>query len=314
MKEWVPWSNDRVNESFPRLHQLTLHNCPKLKGELPSQFSSVVKFTVSHCPKLMSPINLSSLLELNIAECNEVMLSGLSSLTTLKIRKCFPIDEGCSRSMSLAIPDPDSLKYLLIESCPNLVLFPETGFGCMLRHLILKDCPALKASKDIMIDCCESNSCLLEELEIEGCRSLEFFPKGKLSTTLKRLTIQNCENLRSLPEGVMQDGNNNYKSQLEILKIVGCPSLQCYTSGNLPCGLKILKISGCSSLEPLIQKMIEYGELLEYIEISHCKALEILPEFRNSLSHLTEITIIGCPYLNDLPKTGLPMSLKVLMI
>ncbi|KAK1568145.1 hypothetical protein Q3G72_021124 [Acer saccharum] len=323
------------------------------------------KFTVSHCPKLMSPICLSSLLELNIPECNEVMLSGLSSLTTLKIRKCFPIDEGCSQLMSLAIPDLVSLKYLQIESCPNLVSFRETGFGSMLRHLILKDCPALKAlPKDIMIDCesnsclleeleiegccsleffpkgklsttlkrltiqyCENlrslpegvmqddnNSCLLEKLEIEGCRSLEFFPKGKLSTTLKRLTIQSCENLRSLPEGVMRDDNNNYKSQLEILKIVGCPSLQCSTSGKLPYGLKILKISGCLSLEPLIGTMIEDGELLEYIEFSHCETLEILPEFRNSLSHLTEITIIGCPFLNNLPKTGLPTSLQVLMI
>ncbi|KAK2637928.1 hypothetical protein Ddye_026170 [Dipteronia dyeriana] len=312
MKEWVLWSDDRVNESFPCLHQLTLHNCPELKGELPSQISSIVKFTVSHCPKLMSPFSLSSLLELNIAICNEVMLSGLSTLTTLKIRKC------CSQwmsSMSLAIPNLVSLKYLQIESCPNLVSFPETGFGSMLRHLILKDCPAMKAlPKDIMIDCCESNSCLLEELEIEGCCSLEFFPKGKLSTTLKRLTIQYCENLRSLPEGVMQDDNNNYKSQLEILKIVGCPSLQCSTSGKLPYGLKILKISECSSLEPLTETMIEDGELLEYIEISHCETLKTLPEFRNSLPLLTEITIIGCPLLKCLPETGLPMSLQVLTI
>ncbi|KAK3199401.1 hypothetical protein Dsin_022816 [Dipteronia sinensis] len=320
MKEWVLWSNDRVNESFPCLHQLTLHNCPKLKGELPSQISSIAKFTVSRYPKLMSPISLSSLLELNIEECNieecnEVMLSGLSSLTTLKIGKFFPTDEGCSQSMSLAIPDLVSLKYLQIESCPNLVSFPETGFGSMLRHLILKDCPALKAlPKDIMIDCCESNSCFLEELDIEGCHSLEFFPKGKLSTTLKRLSIQYCENLRSLPEGVMQDDNNNYKSQLEILKIVCCPSLQCSTSGKLPYGLKILKISECSSLEPLTETMIEDGELLEYIEISHCETLKILPEFRNSLSHLIEITIIGCPFLKYLPETGLPMSLQVLMI
>ncbi|KAI9176317.1 hypothetical protein LWI28_001251 [Acer negundo] len=281
----------------------------------PIRLSSLVELNIAECNEVMLSglFSLSSLLELTIAECNEEMLSGLSSLTTLKIRKCFPIDEGCSQSMSLAIPDLVSLKYLQIESCPNLVSFPETGFGSMLRHLILKDCPALKAlPKDIM--CCESNSCLLEELEIEGCCSLEFFPKGRLSTTLKRLTIQYCENLRSLPEGVMQDDNNNYESQLEILKIVGCPSLQCSTSGKLPYGLKILKISGCSSLELLTETMIVNGELLEYIEISHCETLEILPEFRNSLPHLTEITIIGCLFLKYLPETGLPMSLQVLMI
>ncbi|XWS77377.1 hypothetical protein CRYUN_Cryun01aG0256100 [Craigia yunnanensis] len=195
-----------------------------------------------------------------------------------------------------------SLEDLQIESCPNLVFFPETGFLPMLKHLELKDCHALKSLPSGMM----MLNCPLEELEIEDCPALTSFPSGRLPTTLRRLKIGYCRDLMSLPEGLMQTDNSTSNiSHLENLEIISCPSFISFPEGKLPTSLKVLKIWNCFQLEPLSDKMLNKNASLEFITIWKCPTMINLPECLHSLTHLTELNLSECPALKYFPEMGL---------
>ncbi|KAJ0078777.1 hypothetical protein Patl1_23290 [Pistacia atlantica] len=275
MLKWESWyfpsmSNEAIEEIFPCLKHLTLQNCPKLIEKLPTQIPSLKKLSISECPRL---------------KCS---LKGLSSLVELDIEKC---NEDPLRYVA-HLP---SLTRLKSKSISELTSLPAFKFMA-LEVLQIESCPKLK--------------CLLEELDIEDCRSFESwnFPNGKLPTMLKSLKIHCCRSLQYLPEVAFENDTSSNMSQLEKLEIVDCPSLTYLGTEKLLYCLKRLRISYCLKFEKSLEKMLRNNASLEYIDISRYVKLSSFPECLQDLSNLTEININSCPHLEFFPETGLPVS------
>uniref|UniRef100_A0A6N2L242 Rx N-terminal domain-containing protein n=1 Tax=Salix viminalis TaxID=40686 RepID=A0A6N2L242_SALVM len=369
MREWESWlSSAGVDEEeFPSLSELTLWNCPMLRGKLPICLPSCVKITIAKCPMLVdSDEKLPVLSELKLEECDEVTLVYMfhnASPTTLKIGSMSELTcltghfmqslgalkvlmlsdfpnltslwqkgtglenfehpqlvslteigmpsthkssklSGCEHLPIHKVHIPLSLDDLCIESCPNLVSIPEAGLLSSLRHLVLRDCEALRSLPDGM------SNCPLEDLEIEECPLLICFPGGMLPATLKSLKIRYCRELKSLPEGLMHKENGpDTPCNFEHLEIIGCPSLKSFPDGKLPTRLKTLKIWDCSQLKPLSEEMLHDDMSLQYLAISDCEVLSSFPECLSSFMHLTEINLSNCSALKMIfPGVGLSLT------
>ncbi|KAJ9174562.1 hypothetical protein P3X46_013197 [Hevea brasiliensis] len=286
-------------QSLVALKVLVISNCTKLTF-LWNQITGLEKvfglerIIIKDCPQLVSLTE----------NANDM----LYSCANMELSVCNKEEQLPCRMHGL-----QSLKDLHVESCPKLASFPEAGVLSSLRCLVLKNCEALMSLPDGMMRfSCRTNMCLLEELEIEECPSLECFPEGELPMTLKVLKIRCCTKLQSLPEGLI---SRNNMSHLEHLEIISCPSLTSSPSGKLPFQLKTLKISDCSQLEPLPKRMLHDNTSIEYNNIWSCTILKSLPECLNSLSCLTELSINYCSGLRSFPEVGLSLpDLKTLNI
>ncbi|GMJ14386.1 hypothetical protein like AT3G14470 [Hibiscus trionum] len=80
MLVWEEWSSSVVGielqraRQFERLHELQIYNCPKLVGRLPINLPSLVKLEICRCPQLTySSVSLPSLRKLNLEDCNEMI-------------------------------------------------------------------------------------------------------------------------------------------------------------------------------------------------------------------------------------------------
>ncbi|KAJ6777581.1 hypothetical protein OIU74_001542 [Salix koriyanagi] len=198
-----------------------------------------------------------------------------------------------------------SLEDLCIETCPNLVSIPEAGLLSSLRHLVLRDCKALRSLPDGI------SNCPLEDLEIEECPLLKCFPGGDVTATLKSLKIRYCREFKSLPEGLMHNENGpDTLCHFDHLEIIGCPSLKSFPDGKLPTRLKTLKIWDCSQLKPLKEEMLHDDMSLQYLAISDREALSSFPECLSTFMHLTEINST----LESFPNGDLPPNLTSLVI
>ncbi|KAL6327671.1 hypothetical protein AAG906_022611 [Vitis piasezkii] len=116
------------------------------------------------------------------------------------------------------------LESLEIRCCPSLICFPHGGLPSTLKQLTVADCIRLKYLPDGMLhrnSTHSNNACCLQILRIHDCKSLKFFPRGKLPPTLKRLEIRHCSNLESVSEKMWP---NN--TALEYLEMRGYPNLK----------------------------------------------------------------------------------------
>ncbi|KAJ6755150.1 hypothetical protein OIU79_027712 [Salix purpurea] len=131
MREWeFWWSSAGVDEEeFPSLSELTLWNCPKLLGKLPSCLPSCVKITIAKCPMLVdSDEKLPVLSELKLEECDELTLIYMfhnSSPTTLKLGRMSKLT--CLKGHFLQ--SLGGLKVLMLSDFPNLTSLWQKGTG-----------------------------------------------------------------------------------------------------------------------------------------------------------------------------------------
>ncbi|GAY63342.1 hypothetical protein CUMW_224760 [Citrus unshiu] len=77
LPEWEHWDTDIKGnvlvEMFPRLHKLSIVECPKLSGELPELLPSLETLVVSKCEKLVVPLSRYPMLcRLEVDECKEL--------------------------------------------------------------------------------------------------------------------------------------------------------------------------------------------------------------------------------------------------
>ncbi|KAJ9159179.1 hypothetical protein P3X46_024701 [Hevea brasiliensis] len=310
MQEWHEWSFHGVTEEgiYPNLLELTIKNCPKLNGNLPSHFLSLYSLHIFKCPSLTGPlISLPSLRELNIRECNEVVpkiLTDLTSLTTLRIGRI-------SRFTSLPnvlIQSLESLEILEIQDCHEMIsLWQERASVerlASLRRLEIHNCSQL-----VSLENEESLPCSLEVVNLVNGGALEKLPNGLhmltclrslsirrcarlisvaetcLPSSLKHLQLINCDTLMSLPLGVtvLMHANKSNQCLLEELEIQSCPSLKSFPKGKLPSTLKSLAIRDCRNLLSLpegimcIDNDVNPMPLLEELTVSGCSSLTTFP-------------------------------------
>ncbi|GKV12646.1 hypothetical protein SLEP1_g23769 [Rubroshorea leprosula] len=319
--------------SLPSLCELNIEDCNKEQLKNIVQLTSLTTLRIQSIRDLVCLPqemleSLGALQTLDVSNCAKLTFfwqksTGLKNIVSLKHLKI----KGCSKFVSLieneqglygSLDDIELINYgdfekltfksLHFESCPKLVSFPETGCLSTLRHLMLKDCVALKNLPDwkMMLNY-KTSYCLLEELEIEECPSLTClpggimltrlqrlkiqalisFPEAGLSPTLKTLEIYSCANLNSLPERMQN------LASLQCLTVCDCPCLVSFPEGGLSPQLLVLEVWDCMNLK---EPMSEWN--------------------LHSLASLKELIIVGAPDTASFPdeKCLLPTSLTSIVI
>ncbi|KAH9684353.1 putative disease resistance RPP13-like protein 1 [Citrus sinensis] len=347
MQEWEDWiphgSSQGVVEGFPKLRELHILRCSKLKGTFPEHLPALEMLVIEGCEELsVSVSSLPALCKLQIGGCKKVVWeSATGHLGSQNSVVC----RDASNQVFLAgplKPQLPKLEELEINDMKEHTYIWKSHNGllqdiCSLRRLTIRRCPKLQSlvaeeEKDQQQQLCEL-SCRLEYLGLsycEGlvklpqsslslsslreiyicyCSSLVSFPEVALPSKLKKIRISSCDALKSLPEAWMCDTN----SSLEILEIWICCSLTYIAGVQLPRSLKRLHILLCNNIRTLT---VEEG-----IQCSNSSSSS-----RRYISSLLEHLEIGnCRSLtcifskNELPATleslevgNLPPSLKVL--
>jgi len=231
---------------FPSLSYLSLKNCPKLKGTLPTNLPFPFDFELSGCP-LLFPIvcpelrqnhlhpsielkSTSYILDLIISDITSPasLRDGLpTALKSLTLRNCEKLEFLPHESLN----NYTSLKKLTISgSCDSLTSFT---LGCLpvLETLDISGCKNLKS-----ISIAENSSqrlSLLQDLTINSCHELDSFPAGGLLIpNLTHLQVRFCNKLNSLPVPI------NTLASLQLLNIHGLPNLESFAQEGLPIRLR----------------------------------------------------------------------------
>ncbi|RVW84820.1 putative disease resistance protein RGA4 [Vitis vinifera] len=299
---WEEWDCFGVEGGeFPRLNELRIEYCPKLKGDLPKHLPVLTSLVILECGQLVCQLpEAPSIQKLNLKECDEVVLRSvvhLPSITELESLSSLP-------EMGL----PPMLETLRIEKCHILETLPEgmTQNNTSLQSLYI-DCdsltslPIISSLKSLEIMQCGKVELPLPEetthnyypwltylLINRSCDSLTSFPLA-FFTKLETLNIWGCTNLESLyiPDGV----RNMDLTSLQNIHIWDCPTLVSFPQGGLPASnLRSLWIRNCMKLKSLPQRM------------------------HTLLTSLDDLWIRDCPEIVSFPEGGLPTNLSSLEI
>ncbi|KAK2354114.1 putative disease resistance RPP13 protein [Trifolium repens] len=349
---WEEWDCKFVTGAFPCLQNLSIRNCPNLKGCFPEQLPCLMTLRVYHCKHLVCSVSsASSLHALHLTDCGKLQFD--HHPTTLKHLN---IGEHCIEGPLLEWIDHTlshiSLESLVIADCPTMNIplgycynflrslnitrgcdslrtFPLDLFPKLLT-LELRSCSNLEMiSHDSKLDCS------LTSMSIIMCPKFASFPKGGFSApNLNYISILELENLNALPESM-----NTLFPSLSQLRIRSCPQLDSFSDGFFPSSLKHLILDGCSelliaslkwafgintSLELLfigevdVESFPDRGLLplsLTCLSIRNCPNLKKL-DYKGlcHISSLVELHLSDCPRLKCLPMEGLPKSISTLLI
>jgi len=277
MSQWEKWDCQAVTGSFLVLQNLSIKNCPKLKGELLEQVVPLETLHITKCQQLEA--SAPKALDLELSECGKLQLDWG---TMKKLTMGGPNMEASL----LEIVGSKTLEHLKIYSplrlihddCVSLWTFPLDFFPT-LRMLHLHGFVNLQ----MISQCLIHNH--LECLEISSCPKFESLPGNMhmLLPSLKYLCIQDCPRLEAIPDG-------GFPSNLQKLCIEKVDS-ECFPhEGLLPLSLASLTIRSCPNLEKLDYKGL------------------------HQLSSLQSLTLFDCPNLQRLPEEGLPKSISSLQI
>ncbi|XP_031259749.1 putative disease resistance RPP13-like protein 1 [Pistacia vera] len=319
-EHWDPFEEKEHAESFSRLKQLSISQCPKLSGRLPTHLLSLEKLGVRDCQQLVvSFTSLPMLCRLEIERCKGVVcnspidsqtLNPLPSLETVVIDKC----EELGISLSI-LPVLRSLEINSEESnVPGFRSWTREGFHKLetlsivgweeLTHLwgneIFLEKP-LQGSQSFTS---------LKELCMRELPNLVSFPDGLLSIPTK-VEISRCHAITSLHGGLK---HNN--ARVEHLGVYRCNSLSFIVRGQLPSSLKTLSIAECEKMvciwadtgtsSPPSSYALDNTttSLLCKLEIYHCPSLTHLSSTYQLAPTLTGLIIWYCPNLRTLLSGG----------
>ncbi|XP_057457658.1 putative disease resistance RPP13-like protein 1 [Lotus japonicus] len=219
MPEWEEWNLiGGTAIEFPSLRCLSLENCPKLKGTLPTKLPSLT-FELSGCP-LLFPIAMV---------CPKPIENTSTNLPGSIVLKCtnFILD-------------------LTISSIPSPASLPRDGLPTTLRSLTLRDCENLQFLPHESLH----NYTSLENLTVHNsCSSMTSFTLGSLPV-LKSLSITGCKQLQSI--AIAENASSHSLLLLEWLSIHCCPELESFPTRGLPTpNLYHLDVSMCDKLKSL---------------------------------------------------------------
>jgi hypothetical protein len=277
------------------LKTIEITNCRKLELPMDLYYSSLERlFLIDSCDSLrFFPLDLfPKLCDAIIRGCRNLESLGISEhhehdLMTLQIQihdcPCFvSFPKGGLRAPNLtwfwvtncrslrSLPDKmhillPSLKYLRLEDCPQVELFPEGGLPPNLNLISILGCDKLVANR-----MCWGlqNLPSVRKFSISGkSEHVESFPEvGFLPTNLTFLDISEFPNMKSLDKIGLQ-----HLTSLEQLWIHGCPKLKFMPEEGLPTSLSFLRINVC----PLLKKQCQRKKGKEWRKIAHIDCIMI---------------------------------------
>uniref|UniRef100_A0A2N9FCX9 NB-ARC domain-containing protein n=1 Tax=Fagus sylvatica TaxID=28930 RepID=A0A2N9FCX9_FAGSY len=296
MLEWEEWvSFDDEGGEFPRLRELSIRRCPKLKGNLPKQFPSIVKVEISESQELVTTLLTEASLHkrllhyydevLFISDGKAVSFSQQMTLFTSEgaIESSLLMTQGGLQDLSsfesIKVSEisqlmklPVRLDSLKIEGCDSLELIPEQN---------CKELEFLPLAEKTDQYACLQHLCIGSSCDSLKSLPLDFFPK------LRNLSIWDCANLESLS---MTEGIQKNLMSLEALEIRDCPKLVSLSKGGLP------------------------TTNLTSIWLSNCKSFKEPPHQLHNLNSLQSMFLNNCQELVSLSQGGLPSKLSLLSI
>ncbi|KAF3960372.1 hypothetical protein CMV_014902 [Castanea mollissima] len=287
---------------FPRLEELTIKECKKLKSA-PCHFPSLKKLDIERtCGTTFKNIisKLTTLVSLDMVDISELdclpehlWQNNTMSLMSLNIRYCADLvsillpheDDVCAPCMSLQslyiygcnklshLPNTlqtlNSLEKFEVINCPNVMYFPSLQGVAPLR--------TLRISFGVEVFPSGLQSCTsLSELYISICPNLKLIPDMPELHSLIRLDICDCPNLISI-------GDLRGLHSLNHLLIARCPKLS-----HLPDGLDCLTRL----------KYLGIGELCEELDVS---TILCSIQHQHLQTSLEELELFGCDKLNTPP-------------
>ncbi|BFG20501.1 hypothetical protein CerSpe_067750 [Prunus speciosa] len=287
-EEWVPSGSG--GSDFPRLQELSLRSCPKLRESLPCDLPCLKKLSVYGCGVLddqrattVTSVNMDykSLEELKISECQTGLLSLLPETKLLsKLEIASFNDIQC-------LPNISRLQSLRLFKCPTLKSFPEDGLPTTLTSLVIRDCRRLKLPHEMLAKLTSLGHLVI----LNSCDSMRSFPLG-IFPKLTSLFLLDCKNLESfslIKEGVDEN--------LSRLGIEVCPKLVCFPQGGLPTpNLTRLDVKGCDKLKSLPER-IHTLTALRSLEIRDLPNLEPIAEDGVLPHNLRHFRIENCERL-----------------
>ncbi|MFQ6635738.1 hypothetical protein Gotur_010818, partial [Gossypium turneri] len=275
-EEWDPCEFDEQTSKFPSLRELSILECPKLLGRLPTLLQSLQILIICECKRLVVSISsFSSLCDLRIYGCEELVDAGSSSVqevTSLKsvtLKNISKFDISAEKAM-LRFANSEAFD---ISGWKELESLSQNGLSLVgHRFIAIADCPQLVSLET------EEERLLLDK--IPGVESLE---------------IRDCERLNRLPEIL------HAFPFITRIKLENCPGLVCFAKRNFPPALKELEICECENLQYLVDEnvnnkiMSSNTCLLEHLEIRDCPSLIWLSsrgDICNRLQHLEIFTVV----------------------
>ncbi|KAL3840779.1 hypothetical protein ACJIZ3_025370 [Penstemon smallii] len=307
-EKWSSFSNVEADHiQFPHLRQFSMLKCHKLTN--------------------VSPLSFVVLRELDLEECNMVVLESFHNLKSLIYLRLKSIKQMCNLPRKL-VHFLAALEVLECCSCNELQsLWPSEiplDHLIRLKHLIIKDCSKLASLGERMPNNLETlelfrcanlsslpndlnNLGSLRDLIIKYCPKFVNFPENGVPPILKRLEIFSCKALDSLTGNILN---------LERLDIKECSSLKTWTMVDFPIDLKYLSINNCTKLEPLLETMFPQGSRMSLEQLNLCNWLnsENILQRLNRFSDLVELNISSCYSLTHFPEESLTPHLRSLSV
>nr|ACJ22821.1 NBS-LRR type putative disease resistance protein CNL-J9 [Phaseolus vulgaris] len=268
MKEWEEW--ECKTTSFPRLQDLHVHKCPKLKG---------TKVVVSDEVRISGNSMDTSHTEGGSDSLTIFRLHFFPKLCYFELRKCqnlrrisqeyahnhlmnLSIDD-CPQFESFLFPKPmqilfPSLTGLHIIKCPEVELFPDGGLPLNIKRMCLSCLKLIASLRDKLDPNTSLQTLSIEHLEVECFPDEVLLPRS-----LTSLYIYKCRNLKKM----------HYKGlcHLSSLTLHHCPSLQCLPSEGLPKSISSLEILNC----PLLKERCRNPDGEDWGKIAHIQKLEL---------------------------------------
>ncbi|XP_057448721.1 putative disease resistance protein At3g14460 isoform X2 [Lotus japonicus] len=282
---WEVWNCFEQSRAFPRLKHLRIEDCPKLKGDLPSDLPALEELEIEDCEQLACSLPRAStmLRRLKIVTANKVVLQELPFVIQCLTIEASPMVTESAFEVFMNKP-PTCLQSLKLMDCSSAMSFPGDCLPASLKTLEIKDFRKLEFPQQ------QQTHESLETLEIHcSCCSLTSLALDTFPN-LKELSILDCENLESLL--VSQSGD-------------GDVALQNLTS---------LEIKDCPNLVSLAREGLAAPNLIEF-SVSDCDKLESLPRRMNTLlPNLELLKIRNCPRIESFPEQGMPPSLRTIVI
>ncbi|XP_039162136.1 putative disease resistance protein At3g14460 [Eucalyptus grandis] len=286
--------------------------CPSTKDRL----ATLKTFYIKYCEGVESleEITIESLEFMGIRNCWNLrslpqFLHTLSHLTGLSISDCCEIEDFP--------PLPLTLSSLTLERCPKIKSITSITSCNNLTSLDIIGCGALEIIDSLPL------LITLSHVSLSNCPKIKSLPKWRHLTSLRNISVRHCQNIQCLPEGGLPPNLQAFHCECENMK-------QPVREWGLPL------LTSLTFLDIIGKNMGGEGEKVRFPEeeedeedawsllfpssltslwIGHMRNVERLSDgLRKHLSSLQFLGISNCPKLRDLPKDGLPPSLRELWI
>ncbi|XVF18576.1 hypothetical protein REPUB_Repub11eG0034800 [Reevesia pubescens] len=263
--------SERIVSRLTKLEWLKINGCKELASlsqnglGILGHLSSLREIGIESCPQLV-------VVETEEVDEEKLQLGKNFGFESLTIRNCERLN-----SFPKVLHAFSFLTEMRIEKCPSLVCFAENSLPPALKKLVIENCQNLRYLVDERENKRISNTCVLQQLHIDGCPSLLCLSsRGDILTRLRHLKIEDCSKLTSL-----------------------------FLNVKLPITLQQLQIWDCPELECIAQEFDE-TTCLELITVGQCQKIKYLPRGLDKLSHLQEIDIAYCSSFVSFEESGLP--------